>query len=129
MLNRQYAPYTKWLNVCFRRLPKYADQLAPIIDDVMAEPTWARRVRLLVEGNYVIADAIADLGLTGPVTRREFDEGLTDLTLYYSAAQIYDALPRSLRDPSFNQIEHWEKMARDVLFDTNDYLGGSEVSS
>ncbi|MEM8680689.1 MAG: DUF4037 domain-containing protein [Planctomycetota bacterium] len=125
MLNRQYAPYTKWLNVCFRRLPEVADQLAPIIDAVMAERDWAQRVRLLIDGNYVLADAIAALGLTAPVERREFDEGLTDLTLYDSAAQIYGKLPRSLRDPSFNQIEHWEKMARDVLFDTNDYLGGA----
>ncbi|GAF76263.1 unnamed protein product, partial [marine sediment metagenome] len=129
MLNRQYAPYTKWLNVGFRRLPDYGAQLAPIIDETMSEPTWSRRVRLLIDANYVIADAIADLGLTGEVVRREFDDGLTDLTLYYSAARIYSELPRALRDPSFNQIEHWEKMARDVLFDTNDYLQGSPEHS
>lgn len=128
-LNRQYAPYTKWLNVCFRGLPKYADQLAPIIDDTMRSTDWAQRVRLLIDANYVIADGIAELGLTDAVTRREFDEGLTDLTLYDSAAQIYRDLPPVLRDPSFNQIEHWEKMARDVLFDTNDYLGGSSRHS
>jgi hypothetical protein len=121
-LNRKYAPYTKWLNQSFRSLPKYADRLAPLIDEAMAESAWDRRVRILIEANYVIAEAICDLGLTGDVGRRDFDEGLTDLTLYYSAAQIYSDLPDELLGPSFNQIEHWEKMAREVLFDTNDYL-------
>jgi hypothetical protein len=121
-LNRRYAPYTKWLNKSFRELPKYAGELSSCIDDLMAESAWDRRVKLLIDGNYVLADALADLGLTKPVERRPFDEGLTDLTLYDSATQLYESLPSELRQPSFNQIEHWEAMARDVLFDANDYL-------
>ena len=124
-LNRQYAPYTKWLNCSFRKLPKYADQLAPLIDATMAEPAWDRRVRILIDANYIIAEALVDLGVTSQVVRKDFDEGLTDLTLYYSAAEIYSSLPERLLGPSFHQIEHWEKMAREVLFDTNDYLQGA----
>jgi len=121
-LNRQYAPYTKWLNWSFRSLPHYADRLAPLIDDALATTDWNRRVRVLIEANYVIADALADLNLTEPPRRREFDDSLTDLSLYDSAAQIYSRLPEELFQPSFNQIELWEKMAREVLFDTNDYF-------
>ena len=73
----------------------------------------------------MIADALAELGLTAPPVRREFDEGLTDLTLYDSAAQIYSTIPAELFAPSFNQIELWERMAREVLFDTNDYFQSS----
>lgn len=124
-LNRRYAPYTKWLNPTFRVLPKYADQLAPLIDDAFAADTWSERVQILIEANYVVAHALADLGLTVPPVRREFDEGLTDLTLYDSAARIYSTLPEEMLAPSFNQTELWESMAREVLFDTNDYLQNS----
>ncbi len=79
-------------------------------------------MHILVEANYVVADALSDLDLTEPPVRRSFDEGLTDLTLYDSAAQIYSKLPSELLAPSFNQIELWERMAREVLFDTNDYF-------
>ena len=68
---------------------------------------------------------MAELDLTAPPIRREFDEGLTDLTLYDSAAQIYSTIPAELFGPSFNQIELWERMAREVLFDTNDYFQSS----
>lgn len=121
-VNRQYAPYTKWLNRLYRRLPLCGDSLAGLLDEVVAETSWRRRVDLLVDANYVLADALAEMGLTEPVERRAFDEGLTDLTLYDSAAQIYRTLPPELFAPSFNQIELWEKMAREVLFDANDYL-------
>jgi len=121
-LNRQYAPYTKWLNRTFRALPKYAADVAPLLDQVIAEPAWIKRVKLLIESNYVIADALTDMQLTKRAPRREFDDGLTDLTLYDSAAQIYSTIPEELFAPSFNQIELWEKMAREVLFDTNDYF-------
>lgn len=125
-LNRQYAPYTKWLNRLFRKLPNYADPLAASIDQAIAESAWDKRVKVLIDANYVVADALADLQLCKKPQRRPFDDSLTDLTLYDSAAQIYKALPRELFAPSFNQIELWEKMAREVLFDTNDYLNNGK---
>jgi len=121
-LNRRYAPYSKWLNRMFRELPKYADQLAPLIDEAVAEPALDKKVRILIEANYVVADALADLNLCTKLKRRAFDDNLTDLTLYDAAAQIYAQLPKELFLPSFNQIELWERMAREVLFDTNDYI-------
>jgi hypothetical protein len=121
-LNREYSPYTKWLNRAYRNLPKYVDTIAPLLDEILPIEDWKGRVFKMVEANYAIADAIADLGLTEPVRRREFDEGLTDLTLYDSAAQIYRTIPEELFAPSFNFIELWERMAREVLFDTNDYF-------
>jgi hypothetical protein len=124
-LNRRYAPYTKWLNRTYRKLPQFADELAPLLDEAFLATSWKRRVLLLIEANYIVADALAQLGLTAPPTRREFDEELTDLTLYDSAAQIYSAIPEELFSPSFNQIELWERMAREVLFDTNDYFQNS----
>jgi hypothetical protein len=128
-VNRRYAPYTKWLNRMFRTLPRCAESLSTLLDEAAVETCWRRRVDLLIQANYVFADELAALGLTEPVRRREFDEGLTDLTLYDSAGQIYRTLPHELFAPSFNQIELWEKMAREVLFDANDYLQKSSERS
>ena len=125
-LNGQYAPYTKWLNRLFRKLPKYADKLAPLIDQAVADSAWDKRVEILIEANYVIAEAISDLQLADQPRRREFDDGLTDLTLYDSARQIYEGLPAELLGPSFNSLELWERVAREVLFDANDYLKNTD---
>jgi len=122
MLNRRYGPYTKWLNRTFRRLPKYVDRIAPGLDAVLAETDGRRRVFQMVEVNRIIAEALHDLGLTGAPRPRPFDESLTDLTLYDSAVEIYRTLPPGLLAPSFNQIELWEKFAREVLFDPEDYF-------
>jgi len=128
-LNRRYAPYTKWLNRTFRTLPQFGGELAALIDGALADDCWRRRVRTLIEANYVIANALSQLGLTATPVRREFHEGLSDLTLYDSAAQIYSQIPEELLAPSFHQIELWERMAREVLFDTNDYFQNSHRSS
>lgn len=122
MLNRRYAPYTKWLNRTFRALPRFASDMAPMIDAIAAETDMKKNVIQMIDLNYVIANAIAELGLARKPERAKFDEGLTDLTLYDSAAQIYTSIPADLFAPSFNRVELWERLARDVLFDTNDYF-------
>jgi hypothetical protein len=53
---------------------------------------------------------------------RPFDEGLTDLTLYVSAKELYEGLPPDWLARSFNPIESWEKIARQVLVDAGDYF-------
>lgn len=120
-LNRRYAPYTKWLNRSFRKLPKYGSDMAGLIDQAFATSNWNERVHLLIDASYVVVDAIVDLKLMKRPPRNEFDEQLTDLILYHCAAQLYSSIPRELMRPSFNQIEVWEKKAREVLFDANDY--------
>lgn len=121
-LNRQYAPYTKWLRRLVETLPPPGPEIARRLDELMAEPDLRRNVTQMIEVNYVLADAIAKAGLTAAVHRVPFDDHLTDLTLYNSAAQIYGTIPPALFAPSFNRVELWERLARDVLFDTNDYF-------
>lgn len=122
VLNRQYAPYTKWLNRTYRRLPKYVDRIAPALDDIMAAKAWRQRVIKLADVQYVLAESVADLGLTRKPVRRPFDEGMTIAPLYESAAEIYSKLPGELFYPSFSTVEYWERLARQVLFDTSDFF-------
>ncbi|MGI8906157.1 MAG: DUF4037 domain-containing protein [Candidatus Sumerlaeaceae bacterium] len=121
-LNRRYAPYTKWLNRTFRKLPQFASDVAPQLDAIMATSDLRTNTHQMIELNYTIAEAIAELGVARKPTRVAFDEGLTDLTLYGTAAQIYETLPPAVLAPSFNRIELWERLARDVVMDQNDYF-------
>jgi hypothetical protein len=122
-LNRRYATYQKWLDTLFRRLPCYADQFAPGVDELMAMTgDWHARVLQMVDLNYVVADAMADLGVCDRMPRRPFDDGLTDLTLYACAMAVYQELPSPMIVRSFNQIEYWERLARESLLNPDDYF-------
>ncbi len=120
-IERRYAPYPKWQYRFFRTLGGCAPRILPILDRLNATHEWRPRVEGLVEINHVFAHRLHELGLTGPPDIRPFDEGLADLTLYTSAREIYAALPAAWQEVSFNQIESWEKLARLVLFDPEDY--------
>ncbi len=117
-LNRQYSPYTKWLNRLYRGLPRFVDEIAPLIDDIITCDDFERAVQQMISANYVLAEAIATLGLASPPVRKEFDDSLTALTLYDSAAEIYSTVPSNLVPYSFNRTEMWERLVRDALFAT-----------
>jgi hypothetical protein len=121
-LNRQYAPYTKWLNRLFRQLPRFGPEIAPCLDAIAQEQEPSEKVLKMVDVNYMIADALADLGLTTKAKRQPFDPGLTDLTLYDNALQIYKQLPQEMLRLSFNRIESWEWAAREVVLSADDYF-------
>lgn len=93
-----------------------------MLDGIVAETSWPKRVVMLAEMQYALADAVADLGLAGKPVRRPFDEGMTVAPLYESAAEIYSKLPDELFYPSFSTVEYWERLARQVLFDTSDFF-------
>ncbi len=121
-LERQYAPYPKWQHRLFKRLGGVAHDALPLIDEIIASDQWRRRVDLLIEINHLYARRLHALELTEAPVRHPFDEGLTDLVLYSSATQLYAGLPPEWLRQSFNQIESWEKLARMVLFDREDYF-------
>ena len=77
---------------------------------------------MLIRINHLYAHRLHELALTGPPAIQPFDDGLTDLTLYASARELYATLPPDWLQRSFNQTESWEKLARLVLFDSGDYF-------
>lgn len=121
-IERRYAPYPKWQHRLFRQIGGCGGQVTSILDRVLNETDWPQRVDGLIEINHVYARRLAELGLTGPPKIQPFDESLSDLTLYASATEIYAKLPTDWLTHSFNQIESWEKIARLVLFDAQDYF-------
>ncbi len=139
-LERRYAPYPKWQYRLFHTLGGCIPRVLPILDRLVSndaigdsrggegekgrggEIDWRARIDTLIEIKHIYAHQLHELGLTGPPVIKPFDEGLTDLTLYSSAKEIYAQLPPAWLDLSFNPIESWEKLARRVLFDSGDYF-------
>ncbi|MCB9768705.1 MAG: DUF4037 domain-containing protein [Candidatus Omnitrophica bacterium] len=122
LLNRSYAPYTKWLSRLLPDLPKLGKEVMPIIDRAIASRDWHERVMCLIEIAHIYAKEMHRMGLTSEPHLQEFDPTFADLTLYESALQLYKELPEELLHAKFNEEEYWEYLAREVLFDTDDYF-------
>ncbi|MBI2194786.1 MAG: DUF4037 domain-containing protein [Planctomycetes bacterium] len=122
LLNRRYAPYTKWLHRLFIQLPDLAREVDPLLHRAKDDPDWHQKVMALVGICRIYANRMHAMGLTPQPQFKPFDPSLTDLILYESALAIYKQVPAELLHAKFNETEHWERMARDVLFDSSDYF-------
>jgi hypothetical protein len=122
LLNKTYAPYSKWLYRKFLGLPRLVPQVDLQLQRILKTDSWRDRVMSLVEIAHIYAEEIHHLGLAGPPKFKPFDESLTDLILYESALEIYKQVPTEWLHLKFNEVEYWEVMAREVLFDSSDYF-------
>ena len=65
LLERQYAPYIKWLGTAFSQLACSA-KLKPIFQKILHAPLWKEREKCLSEAYEVLATMHNDLGITKP---------------------------------------------------------------
>ena len=66
LLERQYAPYSKWLGTAFRKL-SCAESLGPLIEEVHSAKDWHQREAAFVEVASRLGEIHNDLGITEPV--------------------------------------------------------------
>jgi hypothetical protein len=102
LMERKYAPYSKWLGSAFSRL-KIAKTLKPILIKVMQAKTWQPREKSLAAAYSVIARRHNQLKITQPLS--------TQATHYYSrpyrvifAERFAFALKKEIRDPHVKNI-------------------------
>jgi hypothetical protein len=111
MLDKQYYPYDKWIMAYFRRLPRLAQPLVPMVDEAVELSTpWERKLELLDRMADVLdATMVAD-GIIEP--HPKFEGSLTSgYRLLESAyAEILKDLPPELKSivPVWDQI-YWEE--------------------
>ena len=74
LMERQYAPYSKWIGSAFSRL-KIGRKLAPVLRDVFGAKTWKAREEKLAEAYSIVAIQHNALGITRPLP--------TGVTKYY----------------------------------------------
>ena len=108
LIERQYAPYSKWLGTAFARLT-YGPALVPILRAALAAETWQERERPLGIAYETVARMHNALGITAPLdprTRRYHDRPFTVL----HAERFADAIRRTIADA--------------MLRDTASFIGG-----
>lgn len=69
LMERQYAPYSKWFGTAFNQL-KIAKKLSPILGDVLHARNWKQRERLLGSAYSIVAKYHNQLGITDPMPTR-----------------------------------------------------------
>ena len=122
LLNRTYAPYTKWLHRLFVRLPRLADEVDPHLQQALHAADWDEKVMALTSICRVYARDIHAMGLTEVPSFLPFDPTLTDLVLYESTAMLLQQVPEELVHGKFNETESWERVARASVLDPDDYV-------
>jgi hypothetical protein len=69
LMERQYAPYSKWLGTAFSHLA-CGPALVPILRDALHAPTWQERERPLSVAYETVAQMHNALGITAPLDPR-----------------------------------------------------------
>lgn len=69
LMERQYAPYSKWLGTAFAQLA-CGPTLAPILHDALRAERWQERERPLGVAYEIVARMHNDLGITAPLDPR-----------------------------------------------------------
>jgi len=66
LMERKYAPYSKWFGTAFSRLT-IAEKLAPILRKVLLSESWKEREQNLSQAYEMVAEKHNTLGITDPL--------------------------------------------------------------
>jgi len=69
ILEKKYAPYSKWFGTAFSRL-KCGRELGPILKEIVLSRTWRERERYLSQAYELVARMHNELGITKPLEEK-----------------------------------------------------------
>ena len=102
LMERQYAPYGKWLGTAFARLSS-AESLSPVLGKVLVSKSWREREQHLSTAYSLVAKIHNTLGITKPLD--------TNVSPYYNrpykvihSERFADAIRETIRDPEVQRI-------------------------
>jgi hypothetical protein len=103
LMERKYAPYTKWFGTAFARLD-CAPALLPVFDNVLSAADWQEREKHLSQAYTIAAKLHNDLGIIAPLD--------TEVAYYYErpymvihAERFADAIWRAITDEEVKRID------------------------
>jgi hypothetical protein len=105
LMERRYAPYSKWFGTAFRSWLRCADDMYPILEKILAEPHWKKRQKLLATAYQKLGKMHNALNLTKPVS--------TDIVDFFGrgypiidAWKFVEALEESIRNPNLKDMKY-----------------------
>lgn len=72
LMERKYAPYSKWFGTAFQRL-KCAEKMYPLILEILHTKDWQKRQKLLAHAYQKLGKIHNKLGITKPLTTELID--------------------------------------------------------
>lgn len=115
LLERQYAPYSKWFGTAFSQLD-CAAELSPILWHTLRADTWQERENALLPAYEKVAAMHNALQITPTVTTAEYL--IWDRPFKVIWGDFPDALHAQIRDPTVKDIaERWPTGGVDQLRD------------
>ncbi len=103
LMEKQYAPYSKWLGTAFGRL-KAGKKLTPVLQDVLVAKTWKARERKLARAYSIVATQHNALRITKPLP--------PTVTKYYGRPYLIihgdtvaSCIKAAIRDPEVKRIQ------------------------
>ena len=97
LLNRTFYPYDKWLAPMFRRLPRLAPEMGPLIDEAcQSGESWDRRVQLCERMHEIVDEHMVKEGLVP--SHQRFKRSATSgyRLLEWAYREILTALPSEI---------------------------------
>ena len=104
LMERKYAPYTKWFGTAFSEL-ECASELGPIFRDVLASLTWKERESNLARAYRVIARMHNALKITPPIVEDVCNYGGRPYIVFESSEVIHYIL-NCFTDEEVKAIKH-----------------------
>jgi hypothetical protein len=104
LMERRYAPYTKWFGTAFSEL-ECASELSPIFRDVLVSSTWKERERNLSRVYHVIARMHNGLKITRPIVE-EVRNYFGRPYLVFESPDLVRDIVNSFTDAEVKAIKH-----------------------
>jgi hypothetical protein len=124
LMERQYAPYSKWLGSAFSRL-RIAKSLHPVLVEVLTASSWKKRESSLSKAYAIVVKKQNALKLTKPLsinTTNYFNRPY----LVIHADEIAIAIKESIRNPAVRKIRTWVG-AIDQFADSTDLISEPQL--
>jgi hypothetical protein len=102
LMERQYAPYIKWLGTAFQRLG-CAERLGPVLEDALRAPTWQARGEALCSAYEMVAGMHNALGVTEPLAGQVSAFHSRPFCVIH-ADRFADALRAAITDPEVRAL-------------------------
>jgi uncharacterized protein DUF4037 len=118
LIERRYAPYSKWFGTAFSEL-HIAGRLSAPLGLALHANTWTERQEALGRGYEIVAEAFNDLGITPRLTLEPVR--MWDRPFPVPWADFPEALSASIHDPRVRELlERWPTggidQIRDILW-------------
>ncbi len=102
LMEKQYAPYSKWLGVAFARL-ECGPELSSIFNHLLAASPWTERQKHLDKAYLILAEMHNNLGITDPLDPKISDFFNRPYHVLF-AARFADAIKATITDETIKNI-------------------------